>query len=137
VAVVFLVQCEKDELNPLVEIPDESFLKALSASGVDKNGDGLMSRAEAEAITYLNISNWFIQDLTGIEAFVNLDTLYCWRNQLTSLNISNNCLLKNLHIENLPDLHEVCVWEMPFPPTGVDVFREGSPNVYFTMDCSK
>jgi len=45
--------------------------------------------------------------------------------------------LKSLHIENLPALYKICVWEMPFPPTGVNVYKEGSPNVYFTTDCNK
>jgi hypothetical protein len=26
---------------------------------------------------------------------------------------------------------------MPFPPEGFNLCTEGSPNVYFTMDCSK
>jgi len=37
----------------------------------------------------------------------------------------------------MPSLYKVCVWEMPFPPAGVEVDTSGSPNVYFTTDCSK
>jgi hypothetical protein len=33
-------------------------------------------------------------------------------------------------------LNEVCVWTMPFPPERVYVTTYGSPNVYFTTDCS-
>ena len=33
-------------------------------------------------------------------------------------------------------LTEVCVWEMLFPPAEVDVNTSGSPNVYFTTNCS-
>ena len=38
-----------------------------------------------------------ISDMTGIEAFVNLDTLYCNDNQLTSLDVSG-CIA--LHSSN-------------------------------------
>jgi len=37
----------------------------------------------------------------------------------------------------MPSLFKVCVWTTPFPPEGVDVDTTGSPNVYFTIDCSK
>jgi Leucine-rich repeat (LRR) protein len=68
-----------------VEIPDTAFLHALIDEGVDTNGDSLISYAEAEAITTLNVTHRNISNLTGIEAFVNLDTLDCSFNQLTSL----------------------------------------------------
>jgi hypothetical protein len=42
-----------------------------------------------------------------------------------------------LYIMYIPTLYKVCVWEMPFPPTEVAINMEGSPNVYFTTDCSK
>jgi hypothetical protein len=42
-----------------------------------------------------------------------------------------------LTLVSMPSLYKVCVWKMPFPPTGVTVDTNGSPNVYFTMDCSK
>jgi len=208
-----------------VSIPDTAFLHALIDEGVDTNGDSLISLTEAEAVTMLNVSEKGISDMTGIEAFVNLETLICLinqltsidisnntalkyldcfansltslnvsnntalthldcsrnelarldvsnctqleslnceGNQLTSLNISNNTALKNLSIggyrgdlnfltvldvsnntalielsiSNMPSLIEVCVWEMPFPPVGVEVDTTGSPNVYFTTDCT-
>ena len=52
--------------------------------------DGIISTDEAAEITFLNVSYCNISDLKGIEAFVNLDTLDCDYNQLTSLDISNN-----------------------------------------------
>jgi len=58
-------------------------------------------------------------------------------NQLTSLDLSNNSLLENIRIESMSSLTKVCVWTMPFPPTGVGIDTTGSPNVYFTADCSK
>jgi len=53
------------------------------------------------------------------------------------LDITNNTALYWLNIMNITTLYKVCVWEMPFPPTGVAILMEGSPNVYFTTDCSK
>jgi len=41
-----------------------------------------------------------------------------------------------LDISYMPTLYEVCVWEKPFPPPGVLVLAESSPNVLFTTDCS-
>jgi len=42
-----------------------------------------------------------------------------------------------LDISEMPSLYEVCVWTLPFPPEGFLVFTSGSPNVYFTTECSK
>ena len=100
--VVLLYQCRK-EIDPVVEIliPDDNFLTALIEEGVDTNGDGIISKNEAEAITYLDVSGTHelpgeIESLTGIEAFINLDTLDCSYNQLITLDISNNTALVSL-----------------------------------------
>lgn len=94
--VVLLCQCEK-EPEPEVTIPDDNFLNALIELGVDTNGDGIISPAEAEAITFLNVSHKSISDMTGIEAFVNLDSLDCWNNHLTTLDVSNCTALEFLY----------------------------------------
>ncbi|MBA7524899.1 hypothetical protein ES705_17044 [subsurface metagenome] len=255
-AVGLLSQCEKEPLAK-VTIPDDNFLNALIERGVDSNGDGIITTLEAYKITQLLVPGESISDLTGIEAFVNLDGLDCSNNQLTTLDVSNNTALKllicrfnqlttldvntdlgqlicsnnqlttldvsnntyltlldcsnnqlttldvsNLHwlncsnnlltsldvsnntdlweldcesnqlttldlsntdlrdficsnnqlttldvsnntallslrIGGMPSLNQVCVWTLPFPPGGVDVYTDGSPNVYFTTDCSK
>ena len=119
-----------------VNIPDTNFKNALISAGVDTNEDGEISYAECEAIKKLDVSQKNISDMTGIEAFVNLDTLYCWENQLTSLDVSNNKDLSNLYLSDMPDLYKVCVWEMPFPPSGTSVDTSNSPNLYFTTDCT-
>jgi hypothetical protein len=260
--VAVLSQCKK-EPDPFVTIPDNNFLDALIKKGVDKDGDGIISKVEAAEVTFLYIAIRQISDLKGIEAFVNLDSLICdhnylailnvsnspklrWvscegnkltsldvssnpklfylncnGNSLTSLDVSNNpnlkelrcgvnslkslnvsrcynlsklacysnlltnldvsecsCLsdlsvaenlltsldvsnnsnltvllcgtnlftsldvskntaLKFLLLPRLPSLSKVCVWTMPFPPTGVFIDTDNSPNVYFTTDCNK
>ena len=140
--VVILSQCEKE--NPQFTIPDNNFLNALIELGVDTNGDGFISPAETEAITFLGVSSDSISDMTGIEKFVNLDTLWCYNNQISSLDVSKNTALgpssaygfPDLNLSQMPTLYHVCVWEMPFPPAGVYVDTTGSPNVYFTADCN-
>lgn len=78
---------------------------------------------------------------------VGLLNLRCGGNQLSTLDISNNIDIGNqdllspepqvgLYLQDMPSLFKVCVWEMPFPPDGVVVDTTGSPNVYFTTDCS-
>lgn len=82
--------------DTIVSIPDTAFLNALIDEGVDANMDGKISYAEAEAVTELNVGEDSISDITGIEAFINLYTLECYRNKLTSLDVSNNTALTNL-----------------------------------------
>ena len=97
-AVILLVQCKKDE--PQVIITDNNFLKALIGLGIDTDGDGEISYAEAEVVTSLDVSWDSISEMTGIEKFVDLETLICNGNQLIALNITNN-----------PDLsHLECGW---------------------------
>ena len=155
--VVLLCQCKKEIEPNIVIIPDDNFLNALIELGVDTNGDGVISPAEAEVITSLNVSEDSISDMTGIEAFVNLksidcrynqltsldvsnnsvlEDLYCSENQLTTLDVSNNTALEWLDLKYMSSLYKVCVWVMPFPPTGVEVDTTGSPNVYFITDCN-
>jgi Leucine-rich repeat (LRR) protein len=197
--VAIFSQCEKDD-DPFVTIPDNNFLNTLIKLGIDKDGDGIISKVEASEVTFLNVIDCDISNLKGIDAFVNLDTLYCHFNNLTSLDLSNNSSLKflgctynsltsldisnnlalkglgcynnpltsldvssnsaltlldcsensftsldiskntkmlYLTLKSMPSLNKVCVWTMPFPPTGVTVDTTGSPNVYFTTDCSK
>ena len=93
-----------------VSIPDEAFLFALIEKGVDTDRDGLISYAEAEAVTTLDIQGeeycgWYyceggdITSLVGIEAFTKLKTLSCQYNQIDSLDLSQNTALTILNCE--------------------------------------
>lgn len=135
-AVVLISQCENDEPNPVVTIPDDNFLSALIDLGVDANGDGIISSKEAKAIIILDVNRRNITDMTGIEAFLNLQNLNCELNQLTALDVTNNTALTWLELNHMLSLNKVCVWEMPFPPDAVYVEMINSPNLYFTTDCS-
>ncbi|MFC2080577.1 hypothetical protein ACFLR8_00015 [Bacteroidota bacterium] len=89
-----------------VDIPDVNFFNSLIEHGVDKDEDGHINFYEAQECTYLDISYKEISDMTGVEAFVNLRTLDCNGNYITSLNLSNCKGLKKLycHSYNLTSL---------------------------------
>ena len=96
---VMLNQCsatDNDEIIP-VAIPDNNFRSALVEGGFDLNGDGFIDSDEAALVLSLDVSYDNIADMTGIEAFVHLDTLNCAGNQLTSLDVSQNAMLELLN----------------------------------------
>jgi len=88
VIAVLLCTCEKEDSK--LEFPDTTFLGVLIREGVDKDQDGEISFSEAKAVRSLDISYSSIEDITGIRAFINLDTLNCNWNHLTSLDVSHN-----------------------------------------------
>lgn len=74
-----------------VSIPDVNFETELIAQGIDTDGvvNGLISNADVLAKTgTLDVDSKMIADLTGIEAFANINRLYCENNNLTALDIS-------------------------------------------------
>lgn len=91
-----------------VYIPDVNFKSRLLELGtlLDSNADGEIQITEANNFSYglilpgnaANPGN--ISDLTGIEAFVNLPTLQCSYNQLTTLNVNSNTQLLSLVVNN-------------------------------------
>jgi hypothetical protein len=83
-------QCQKIDPGETVSIPDPNFLNELFNEGVDSNGDGQISTQEAELIRALSLGPSGISDLTGIEAFVNLDTLVVEVNPLIPPDLSKN-----------------------------------------------
>lgn len=90
-------------VSSFVYIPDREFARALRRAGIDRNGDGKFSFKEAEAIWYLNLNNYDITDLTGLEAFKNLQTLKCARTKITKLDVSHS-KLRHLDIRSCNDL---------------------------------
>jgi len=73
-----------------------SLLVALIQEGVDTNGDSQINIEEAKALSFLNVAAYGITDMTGIETFFNLDTLYCGDNHFASLDVSTISTLKYL-----------------------------------------
>ncbi|MDO4224503.1 MAG: T9SS type A sorting domain-containing protein, partial [Bergeyella zoohelcum] len=86
----------------IVNIPDEKFKKKLVGnSAINTNGDGEITYGEArvyDGIILVGFSE--IEDLTGIEAFVNIVRLECHNNKLTRLDVSKNVALKRLGCDN-------------------------------------
>jgi hypothetical protein len=85
-----------------------------SYNTIDTNGDGEIQVTEAQAIKWISVDNSIISNLTGIEAFTNLQYLDCSINSLTSINVSgltnmqtfycNNNQLTSLNVSGLTNL---------------------------------
>ncbi len=85
----------------IVTIPDANFKAKLIAQGIDTNGDGDIQQSEATAVTQISVSGTFavygnIVNLTGIQAFSNLQSLRCNYNQITSIDLSGLTNLQTL-----------------------------------------
>jgi uncharacterized repeat protein (TIGR01451 family) len=78
-----------------------------SYNTIDTNNDGEIQVSEAQAVKWLKIFNSSISDVTGIEAFTNLQYLDCYFNQLSSLNVSGLINLKYLdcNFNELPSIN--------------------------------
>ena len=96
----------------IVNIPDANFkAKLLAASTqvgiaydingnyikIDTNNNGEIEISEVQNIDELSVYNSNISDLTGIENFINLRGLYCYKNQIASLDLKGLVNLKNLY----------------------------------------
>jgi uncharacterized repeat protein (TIGR01451 family) len=97
-------------LSAQINIPDANFkAKLLLANAsnniardanynsitIDTNNNGQIESSEALIVVYLFLENSSIQSLVGIESFVNLESLNCGNNLLSSIDIS---LLTNLNL---------------------------------------
>jgi len=74
--------------------PDANFRNWILAQ--DYGADGFLTDAEIAAVKGINVSSENISNLKGIEYFTALEELYCYSNQLTSLDVSKNTALKRL-----------------------------------------
>jgi Leucine-rich repeat (LRR) protein len=81
-------------------VPDDNFEQRLINLGYDNVLDDYVTTANINTVTYLNVRSQNIADLTGIEAFTALTYLWCYDNQLTSLNVSQNTALNYLDCAN-------------------------------------
>lgn len=83
----------------VITIPDNSFRSCLIYNyEINTNRDREIQVSEAENYTgVIDCSNRWIKSLEGIEYFTNVTSLYCYSNQLTSLDVSNNTKLINLN----------------------------------------
>ena len=77
-------------------IPDHHFEQALIDLGLDDVLDDSVNTASIDTVTTLVIQFKNISDLTGADAFGALEKLDVYGNQLTTLDLSKNTLLKSL-----------------------------------------
>ncbi|MCB9202797.1 MAG: T9SS type A sorting domain-containing protein [Flavobacteriales bacterium] len=115
---------EADVTNTIAKDADGNNLK------IDTNNDGEIQEDEAENIEILNVSGSSISDLVGIEFFINLVTLDCSSNNLTSLNISKNinlvtlvCFRNNLFLINFvnnPKLEYIIIYANNFEELNIN-----------------
>ena len=75
--------------------PDAGFREYVKQFDINKNG--LLSKYEISAVKEINVNEMGIKTLKGVEYFTFLDTLYCEKNALTELDVSQNITLEELH----------------------------------------
>ncbi len=87
------------------QIPDANFEAALYNLGYDNYlGDDKVPTSLINTVTSLNIRLENITDLTGIEYFTALESLTADNNNLTTIDVSSNTVLKELIMYNNPNL---------------------------------
>lgn len=103
------VSCSSDDKslditsNNYLSIPDPSFEALLIEQNIDSDGEinQQMLKRDTEEITNLNLSNLShgkINDLTGIEGFLNLKKLTVTQHEIEQIDISANTLLDTLYL---------------------------------------
>ena len=107
-AISLLIACHSDDDTVTVpavtiNIPN-TIVKATLVNDATINTNGDTEIQESEAIAYsgeiIIAPNQGIDDLTGIEHFVNMTLLRCTNNSLTSLDVSANTALTELSCTN-------------------------------------
>lgn len=74
--------------------PDANFRNYLLSQSYGQ--DGVLTDKEIQGITYISVTSENISSLKGIEFFTALKELWCYVNQLTSLDVSKNTELTKL-----------------------------------------
>ena len=94
------IMCVFDFTNKeKVFIPDDNFETALIDLGLDDKMDDYVYVEFIKDVKELNLENRQIADLTGIEGFKQLASLYISNNRLTAIDISQNSYLDVLHCD--------------------------------------
>jgi len=88
---------------PAYIVVSSEFEDKLIALGIDKDGkNGSTLLSSIINVTSIDVSNSSITNLSGIEYFTDLETLICKGNSLTTINLSENIVLKYLDCSNNP-----------------------------------
>jgi hypothetical protein len=125
-----VIICENNHIEKLL-LPGGNNLKILQCGYNHlKNIDVSMNPG---LITFTCNNNWI--DSLDIGSNIALEKLITCGNMLTFLDISSNQNLRIAGIDNMPMLKKVCVWTLPFPPEGLNMLMDFSPNVEFVVNC--
>jgi Secretion system C-terminal sorting domain len=81
-------------------VPDPIFEQELINLGLDNVLDGTVLTNNIDTLTYLNLYNLGLNDLSGLEDFTALETLLCLWNNLITLDVTQNLNLKELVCSN-------------------------------------
>lgn len=85
------------DCTPYTLMSDVNFENKLIALGIDSGfADGKLPTSSIASLTYLDLSNSNITDMTGIKDFVALTYLDCNSNNIQTIDLSNNKLLTKL-----------------------------------------
>ena len=105
----------------IVTIPDQNFKNALISQGIDANNDKEIQLSEASVIKSIRVTGKAIKNLTGIEAFENLDSLLCDSNDITELDLVKNISLvflecsfnkiNKLNVANCIEMKSLICWD--------------------------
>ena len=79
--------------------PDAKF-RSFVKENLDKNKDDILDAMEIAAVKMIEANKMGIKSLEGVGFFTALETLKCWDNELTGLDLSKNTALKNLQCSN-------------------------------------
>ena len=98
----FLGSCGPNPGENYTYIPDENFEQALIDLGYDS--DEVLNKrvltSDISGLSFLDVTNKNINDLTGIQDFENLGVLNFSNNQVTTVDVSKNTLLTLLRFNN-------------------------------------
>ena len=86
------------EINE-TNFPDAKF-RSFVKENLDKNKDDILDAGEIAAVKMIEANNMGIKSLEGVGFFTALETLKCWDNELTGLDLSKNTALKDLQCSN-------------------------------------
>lgn len=99
----------------MTQIPDNNFEQSLITQGIDSDGtiNGKVLTSDISSLSFLDVSNENISDLTGIEDFTGLIGLDCSNNSITNLSLNSpfinslNCSFNNINTLDLSILFEL------------------------------
>ena len=127
------------EINE-TNFPDAKF-RSFVKENLDKNKDDILNAMEIAAVKMIEANNMGIKSLEGVGFFTALETLKCWDNELTGLDLSKNTALKDLQCSNSklqsldlsqnPNLTQLYCGENPL--TTLDLSKNAKLKV---LDCS-